>query len=209
MHTDQSQAQRLGVRNAADRHHGVCRRDIRPAHQLEQRRAGVRRLHAAAVVNNRTFGLRDHPGNRFQLLGGHVIGLMHFDLGSRNIFALGACDILRDIDQHRAGSAGRCDAECTADGIRQFIHMPYDEIVLGDRHGDTGDVNLLKGISPDQAGTDVAGDGNHRNGVHVCRCDARDQIGRARAACCQTHANLTGGAGIAVRRVGCALFVGS
>ena len=86
--------------------------------------------------------------------------------------------------------------------------MAHDEIVLGDRHGDTGDVYLLERVAPDQAGADVAGDGDHRDGIHISGGNARDQVGRARARSGQAYADPTGRAGVTVRRVGCALFVG-
>ena len=133
---------------------------------------------------------------------------MDLDLLAGDVFALRAGDVLGDIDQHRARTSGRRNAERAADGVRQLLHMAHDEIVLGNRHGDTGDIDLLKRVAPDQAGADVAGDGDHRDGIHVSCGNARDQIGRARAGGGEAHADPAGRAGIAVRRVGGALLMG-
>ena len=79
--------------------------------------------------------------------------------------------------------------------------------MLGNRHGDAGNIDLLEGVLANQAGADVAGDGNHGDRVHIRGGDAGDQIGRARAARGQTDAGFAGCAGISVRRVRRALLV--
>ena len=79
--------------------------------------------------------------------------------------------------------------------------------MLGDRHGDAGNVNLLKGVAADEAGADVAGDGNHRDGIHISGSNTGYEVGRTRSARCQADAYLAGRTGVAVRCVCRALFV--
>ena len=69
--------------------------------------------------------------------------------------------------------------------------------MLGDRHRDARDVHLLERISAQQIIGDIAGDGDHRNAVHVRGRDAGDQVGRSRAAGGQADPGLPGAARIA------------
>lgn len=52
--------------------------------------------------------------------------------------------------------------------------------MLGDRHGDAGNVNLLERVAADEAGADVAGDGNHRDGIHIRGSNTGYKVGRTR-----------------------------
>ena len=60
----------------------------------------------------------------------------------------GLLRILGDVDQHRAGPAGRGDLECLANRRRDVFGARDEEVVLGDRQRDAGDVDFLKGIGP-------------------------------------------------------------
>jgi hypothetical protein len=57
-----------------------------------------------------------------------------------------------------------------------------EEVVLGDRQRDAGDVGFLEPVGADQVRGDLAGDGNHGDGVHVGVGQRGDQVGRARSA---------------------------
>ena len=70
--------------------------------------------------------------------------------------------------------------------------------VLDDRQGDAGDVGLLEGVGADQVVLDLAGDGHDRDGVEVGVGDAGHQVGGAGPARRQAHADLAGGARVAV-----------
>ncbi len=58
-----------------------------------------------------------------------------------------------------------------------------------------------------RAGADVAGDGNHRDGIHIRGSNTGYEVGRTRSARCQAHAYLAGRTGVAVRCVSRALFM--
>ena len=207
VHADHAEAERLGIRDAADGHHGVRRRNIRLALQLQQHVACVRGFNTAAVIDHRTLGGGNHIRYGLQLFVRNLVGLVDLNLALRDKLTLSGGNILRDVDQHRTRTSGSGNAERIAHGVRQLLHIAHNEIVLGDRHGDAGDIDLLEGVSADEARADVAGDGDHRDGVHISRCDAGDEVGRARAARCEAHADLAGGTGIAVRRMSRALFM--
>ena len=83
-----------------------------------------------------------------------------------------------------------------------------NEIVLGDGHGDIVDIHLLEGIPPEKGNAHIAGDRNDRDGIHVGRRDTGNQIRGARSGRREAHADFPRSPGVAVSRMGSALFVG-
>ena len=79
--------------------------------------------------------------------------------------------------------------------------------MLGDGQGDTGDIDLLETVGTDDRVGYVAGNGDHGNRIDVSGGDAGDQVGGTGAGGSDDHADLTGGTGIAVSRMGRALLV--
>ena len=79
--------------------------------------------------------------------------------------------------------------------------------MLGDRHRDAADVGLLEGVGADRGGADLAGDGHHRDRVHVGVGERGDQVGRAGTAGGHADADLAGGHGVPLGRVARALLV--
>ena len=207
MHADQAHAERLRVRDAANRHHRVRARDIRLLHQREQILARVRRGDAAAVVNDRTLGRGEYFGYLPQLRFRDFRLLHLYGGGCGHIFAYGGRYILRYIDKDGAGPVRIGDAERFAQRIGQLFHITHDEVVLGNRHRDAGYVYFLKAVPADQTGADVAGDRDHGDGIHISRGNAGIKVGCARAGGRDANAGLAGGARVAVRRVGRTLFM--
>ncbi len=171
-------------------------------------RAGVD--HAAAAVEHRALG-RGHQRHRLLDLGGialdrrairlvpHLLGL---DVGS-----LGNLDVLRQIDHHRAGTTGARDMKRLVQHARQGFHVLDQVVVLGAGAGDAGGVGLLEGVGADQLGRNLARQADQRHGIEERVEQAGDRIGRAGAGGDQHHADLAGGAGIALRRMHRRLFV--
>ena len=89
----------------------------------------------------------------------------------------------------------------TSSGLRHQV------VVLGDRQRDAGDVGFLEGVRADELAAHLAGDADDRRAVHHRRGDAGDQVGRAGAGGGDRHADLAGGAGVAVGHVRRALLV--
>ena len=141
--------------------------------------------------------------------GGQAAVLAVLTGGQVLILCLLICNILENVNKHRAGAAGAGDSKGLADHIGQVLR-PADQVVaLGDGHGDTGDIHLLEGILADEVLRHVDGDEHHGRGVVVGGGDAGGQVGGAGAAGGKAHANLTSGAGISVGGMGGPLLMGS
>ena len=79
--------------------------------------------------------------------------------------------------------------------------------MLGDRHGDPGDIHLLEAVAPQEIPAHIARDRHNGDGIHICSGNPGNQIGGAGAGSRKYNAGLTGGTRIAVRRMGGALFM--
>jgi hypothetical protein len=97
--------------------------------------------------------------------------------------------------------------EGLADGAGDVLGLGDQEVVLGDRVGDPGDVGFLEPVGADQAGGDLAGDRDHRHRVHVGVGERRDQVGGARSAGRHAHPGPPGRLRVAGGRVPRALLV--
>ena len=191
-------------------HEGIADGGVNQVNELLQFIGGVRDDRAAADQDKGLAGAADHADRLVDLL------LRDLLFGDREIsvrdnglvVTFGPGDILGDIDQNRAGTAGPGDGKGVSDGLCQVIDILDDPAVLGHGHGDAVDVDLLEGILAQQGQGHVAGDGHHGHTVHIGGRDAGHEIGRTGAAGRHADADFAGGPGIAVRRVGSTLFVG-
>ena len=82
-----------------------------------------------------------------------------------------------------------------------------DDVVLGDRHGDAGDVDFLKGVGAEHFAADLAGDADDRRRIEHGGGDAGDHVGCAGAGGGHGDADSARGARVAVGHVRGALFV--
>ncbi len=207
MHTHHADVHGVAVGHDACGHQGIGSGDLCLFQQLPEGLAAGCRADAAAEVDQRTFGRVEDLCRPLDLLlieGGH--GADGFRL-FRGELAHCSGDILGDIHQHRALAAALGDAEGRAHGVGQVFHPAHREIVLGDGHRDALDVSFLEAVPAQRTGGHIAGEGHHGHRVHIGSGNAGDEVGGTRAAGGQHHAGASGGAGVAVRRMGRALFV--
>ena len=96
------------------------------------------------------------------------IGLL---LGSGIILALSRGYILRNINKDGAFSAACRNSEGIAQNIGKLFNISYHVVMLGNRHRDALNINLLERVAADHGSAHIAGDGNHRHGIHISRCN--------------------------------------
>ena len=119
----------------------------------------------------------------------------------------GQLNVLREIDQDRAGTAFGGQAKRLGKHGRDVFGRLELECALGDRTDHAEHVHFLERLRADRGAGDLARQGDHGHTVHVGRCESGQQIGGARTAGRHTHADATCSPRVAVGRVGGVLFV--
>ncbi|MND73429.1 hypothetical protein D3C80_650030 [compost metagenome] len=212
VHAQHADELAVGTREGAEAHQGVGDRQVEHLRQLGELLGCATHDHATAGVHDRALGGQQHLGSLADLAGvaadRRAVGTQ-LDLFRVAVFELlgRVAHVLRNVDHHRAGTAGLGDVEGLLDHLGDFRGMLDDEAVLHDRAGDTDHVGFLEGVGTDHVARHLAGQDHHRNGVHVGGGDAGDGVGRARAGSHQHHTGLAGGAGVAVGHMGSSLFM--
>ena len=210
VHAHHAEVERMRGRDAADAEQRHRDRDVgvlgEPAHHVGG--AGVD--DAVAGEDQRPLGGVNHLDGAIEVgLAGTQVG----PVAERRVrfrpleLARALLAVLGEVDEHRAGPAGAGDVERLAHGGGDVLGVRHQVVVLGDRQGDAGDVGFLEGVRADQLAAHLAGDADDRGAVHHRRGDAGHQVGGAGARGRDRHADLAGGAGVAVGHVGGALLV--
>ena len=125
----------------------------------------------------------------------------------RQVTQIFRLNISRDVDEHRARTAGRGD-------VKRFLHHPrnilriFNQVrVLDKGQGRAENICFLERVRPDQIAVDLSGDRDDRDRIQIRRRDARDQIRRPRAGRRQTHADLSRFSGVTAGVMRRSLFV--
>ncbi len=116
-------------------------------------------------------------------------------------------DVLGQVDQDRSRPPGGGDVEGGGDHLRDVIDVLDEPVVLGDAHGDAGDVALLEGVGSDGTRRHLTGHDDQRRRVHVGVGERRHDVGGARAARHHGDAGTAGGHGVPLGHVTGALLV--
>ena len=125
----------------------------------------------------------------------------------RRVVKLSAEDVLGNVYQHRSGPSRPGDMERFGNDAGQLFHVFDQPVVLGDRHGDAGDVGFLERIGADEICLDLARDGDNRHRVHHGVGNGRDQVRRARSRSRKADADFAGGERIAFGHMARTLLV--
>ena len=166
--------------------------------------------YTAARVNDRLPGPRDFLGCVPDLLGmARVCRFISPHLQLRRVLfgGFGLLHVLREIYQHRARAAGRGDDKGLLQDHRQLINVVHKKIVLRDRPCDAHDIRLLEGVVADHSRRHLARECHNRDRIHVGGGDSRYEVCRTGAGGCDTDADPSGGAGVAVGSMCRRLFV--
>ena len=145
---------------------------------------GTADSYAAAHKHYRAFGFiqsRNSLLHKF-FIRHHSRQLTHL---CRAILHHSGLHIMRYIHKHRTGTSAFGNLEGQAHSLRQLLRLIDQKILLGNRHGNAGDIYLLKSI-----------------------CQSCYQIGGTGARCSTANTNLTTGTRKAVCRMHSALLMG-
>ena len=179
--------------------------------QRAQLFGGIAQQHTAAGVDERALGGQQQLQGLADLSAvafAHRVVRAHFDgLGVTGVGRLLEGNVFRDIYHHRAGTASAGNVKSFFQRHRQVARIFDEEVVLDDGARDADGVALLECIQTDSRCGHLAGDDHHRDAVHVGGGNAGDGVGHAGAGSDQGHADVAGGARIAVSGVHCSLLM--
>ena len=115
--------------------------------------------------------------------------------------------VLRDVDEHGARTTGGRDVVGVDEDSGDILGAGDEEAVFGHRHRHADDIGFLERVGAEQRRGLLAGDREHRHGVHVRVGQGRDQVRRTRTRSRDAHAELARCSRIAFGRMACALLV--
>ena len=116
--------------------------------------------------------------------------------------------IMRYIHKHRTGTSAFGNLEGQAHSLRQLLRLIDQKILLSNRHGNTGDIYLLKSIMTNHTAFYLTGNSYYRNRIQKSICQSCYQIGGTGAGCSTANTNLTAGTRKAICRMHSALLMG-
>ena len=212
VHARHAQAQRVGVGEGAPGHQGGDHRNAGPLGQLPEPVGGPGLEDAAAGVDDGTLGGQDQLGglaDRRRVALGHRPVAGQVEVGGLGPVPLHGRlgDVLGHVDQDRSGAAGGGDVEGLGHHPRDVGGIGDQPVVLGDPHGDAGDVALLEGVGADGRGGDLPGHHHQGDGVHVGVGQGRHDVGGPGAAGHDGHAGPAGDLGVPLGHVARSLLV--
>ena len=156
-------------------------RDTRQLGQIEQFGRRITADDATADIEHGLARRRDQFGGFLDLTAVRLrVGLItgQVQLRRPGELALALQDVLGmststapDARWRRCGTPG--------DHSRDLVAIAHQEVVLGDGHRDARDVGFLERVGADEAATDLAGDRNHGNRIHLGICQRCHEVGRA------------------------------
>ena len=117
--------------------------------------------------------------------------------------------ILGDVHQDRTGTSASGDIEGLAKSRGQCFCILNNKVMLGNRHGNSCDINFLETVFAKKRHIDITGNCYHWNRIHICGCDSGDKVRCPRSACCKTDTYFSRTSRITVRCMGRTLLMGS
>ena len=203
----QMNIQELSVarRICAQTHQCAGTRCARHADKLRQLFRSIAQYHAAAEINDRTFGGSQHLDGFFNLPDMALYDrLVRAD---KDVFLRIAefrhrlSYIFGNINHNRTGTAAGGNLECFLDGLGKLVDIGYQEIMFDAWTGNADRIHLLKRIRTDKRIADLSADNHHRNRIAVCSGNAGQRIGNTRTGSNQRDTDFTADARIRICRV--------
>ncbi len=210
VHAEHAEHLRIGIRHDAARRQGGDDRSVGHVGQLLDEVARIGTHRAAADVQHRTVRLLEqlrrvgqHTAVR---LGGRIVAGQNHALRPGVVHRAGLRG-LGDVHHHRSRTAGTRDVVRLGQHARNVLRAGDQIRVLHHRVGGAHDVGLLERVGADGVHAHLAGDDDHRNGIHVRVGDRGDHVRGARSGGHDAHADLAGGQRVAFGRMAGGLLV--
>ena len=186
VHPEHVQRLVIIARKTADPHDRGGHRDIRLPSKFGEFFTGIRLNDAATRVENRLLRLANHLEDRTNLIGMDATNFrviarqIHFRIIINIARHQIQLDILRNIDQHWAGSSRSCNVKRLFDDPGNIFGLRHQIVMLGDGPTNFDHRGFLKRITPNQVSGDLCRDRDQRNAVHLRIGDRGYQIRRSR-----------------------------
>ncbi len=162
MHSDHTSIARIVSVHHSFTHKSITDRRIHDLRKFSDFPIGTGDHCAAANIDKRFLRIAQQRQRFLQLFLG-IAGRLTWHLRFFSIICTAVrSHILCDIYQHRTRSTASRNSEGPAKRVGQDRHIFNDIIMLRDRHGDTGDVYLLKGILAKRRKHDITSNSHHR-----------------------------------------------
>jgi len=180
VHPEPFEGLRIVFGKAPDAHESGGDGNTGGACKFEEVGFGARGDDASADVEHGAFGFLDE-GEDFvkgSFCGGgwrKVARDIH--LGGPRDLGGGFLDVFGDVDDDGTWAAGGGDMKGFGDYARDIARAHDKVAVFNDGESEAEDVGFLESAATNHSGGDLAGDGDHGNGVHEGIGDASDEIG--------------------------------
>ena len=211
VHPRHAQGEGVGIGDGAPAHEGRDDREVRLLGELDERFGSAGLDDPATDIEDGSLGCLDAPHGLLDAAGMRLGGWLVAGEVDRGVgvlpLELGIEDVLRDVDEDRAGATCRSDVEGLPHDRGDVGGVGHQVVVLGGGHRDPGRVGLLEGVVADRRRGDLAGDRHHRHRVHERIGEGRDEVRRAGARRRDHDADPTRRPGVPARHVPCTLFV--
>ena len=214
VHAGHAQTQRVRVGEGPARHQCGDNRNLGEFGEFTQHTGSACFQHTATHIQHRLARGQNHARCFFDHLRmAFCIGAVarqavaHFVVARPIPIHFVLQNIFGNIDERWARATSGGNVKRLAYHHRQILSAHHQLVVFGDAASDTHGVALLKCVGTDCSGGHLTSDADHRNGVHICIAQWRDQVGGCRAARHHGHTWSTSDVGITLGHVTSTLFM--
>ena len=210
MHARHTHMQRVRVRECAASHQRGHDRNSSLLGELDQLLGSISLNDATTDVEHRTLGSSNHLSGFVNLTlvrSRHRTVARQFNLRRPGEVNHRILEVLRDINQNRAWTPRRSQVECLGERARDVLSFGDHEVVLSNRHGHTADVSFLESVGTQQRATDLTGNSDNRNRVHLSIRERGHQVSSTRAGSRDTDTDFAGNLRVTSGSVASSLLV--
>src|SRR6266567_8194352 len=211
VHTHHAEVVRIVGREAADAEERHGDRIIAGADELLERAHRAGNHDAVASKNDGALGGIQHFDRAVEfgliVIVANTLGRKFWRRRFPVEFRGSLLGVFGDVNKHRAGASAIGDQKGLADGARNVLGFCDYHVVLGDGHGDAGDIDFLKCVGAQNFAADLARNADDWRRVQHGGGDAGNHVRRAGPGRGHGDADSTAGSRVAIGHMRGALFV--